>query len=273
MAFSVNTNPGAFVALQALSTTNSELAVTQKRINTGLKVAGSKDNSAVFQIAQNLRSDLGGLAAVKASLDRASSTLDIAITAAETVSDLVVELKEKAVAASDTGLDAASRAALANDYASIVAQIGTVVANAEFNGTNLLKATPDVVSAITNDVGTQTISVSGSSLVVGGANLTFAATITSAGDASTAVTAIETSITNINTVLSNLGSGARQIDTQRGFVDKLSDTIETGIGNLVDADLARESAGLQSLQVRQQLGLQALAIANQAPSAVLALFR
>lgn len=273
MAFSVNTNVGAFVALQSLSQTNRDLTVVQNRINTGQAVSGAKDNSAVFQIAQNLRSDLGGLNAVKQSLSNASSTLDIGIAAAETISDLVVELKEKAVAAADTGIDAASRAALANDYAAIVSQIGTVVANAEFNGTNLIKATPDSVSAITNDTGTQTISVAGSSLVVGGSNLTFAATITSAGDASTAVTAIETSLGNINTVLSTLGSGARQIETQANFVNKLSDTIETGIGNLVDADLARESARLQALQVRQQLGLQALSIANQAPAAVLALFR
>ena len=148
-----------------------------------------------------------------------------------------------------------------------------MIQNAEFNGTNLIKSTPDSVSAITNDTGTQTIAVAGSNLTVGGGSITVAASINSAGDASAAVTAIETSIGNVNTVLATFGSGSKQITTQANFVAKLSDTIETGIGNLVDADLARESARLQALQVRQQLGLQALSIANQAPSAVLALFR
>jgi flagellin len=73
--------------------------------------------------------------------------------------------------------------------------------------------------------------------------------------------------------MAKIGSGAKSVDAQRTFVDKLSDSIETGIGNLVDADLAKESANLQALQVKQQLGMQALSIANQAPSVVLSLFR
>ncbi len=273
MTFSVNTNPGAFIALQSLSKTNRELAVTQNRINTGLKVSGAKDDGAVFAIAQNLRSDLGGLNAVKSSLDRSSSALDIGIAAAESISDLLIELKEKAVAASDTGLDAASFSAIASDYAAIVSQIGQVISGAEFNGTNLVKTAPDGVSAIANDDGTQTIAVAGVDLNVGSSQLSFSATITSAGDAAAAVTTIATALANVNTVLVGFGSGLSKITTQRNFVDKLSDTIEIGIGNLVDADLARESADLQALQVKSQLGLQALSIANQAPAAVLSLFQ
>ncbi len=273
MAFSVNTNVGAFVALQSLSKTNSQLGTVQNRINTGLKVSGAKDDGAVFAIAQNLRADLGGLSAVKNSLSRASSALDIGIAAAESISDLLIDLKSKAVAASDTGLDSASFSALASDFAAIVSQIGQVISGAEFNGTNLVKTAPDGVSAIANDDGTQTIAVTGTDLSVGSSQLSFAATIADATAAAAAVTQIETALGNVNTVLVNFGSGLSKIEAQQSFVGKLSDTIEIGIGNLVDADLARESANLQALQVRQQLGLQALSIANQAPSAVLALFR
>ncbi|MEX1148148.1 MAG: flagellin, partial [Sphingomonadales bacterium] len=78
---------------------------------------------------------------------------------------------------------------------------------------------------------------------------------------------------NVNSALTKIGAGASALELQRNFADKLADSIETGIGNLVDADLARESARLQSLQVKQQLGVQALSIANQAPQSVLQLFQ
>ena len=116
MAFSVNTNAGAFAALQNLNKTNAQLKTTQTQINTGLKVSSAKDDAATFAIAQKLRSDVSGLNAVKSSLDRATSTIDVAIAAGEAVSDLLIELKEKAVAAKDSGLDTASRESLNNDF-------------------------------------------------------------------------------------------------------------------------------------------------------------
>ncbi|RMF06738.1 MAG: flagellin, partial [Alphaproteobacteria bacterium] len=153
-------------------------------------------------------------------------------------------------------------------------QITTIVSNAQFNGSNLIDGGTQFLKILLSDAGTQTFSVAHETLALGGSNITITAaqTFTTATTAASAVAAIETSLTNVNTVLATFGSAARTMETQRSFVDKLSDTIETGIGNLVDADLARESARLQSLQVRQQLGLQALSIANQAPSAVLSLF-
>jgi flagellin len=275
MVFTVNTNAGAFAALQNLNKTNSELARVQGRINTGLKVGGAKDNAAVFAIAQNLRSDVSGLGAVKGSLARAASALDVAIAAGEAVSDLLVAMKEKAVAAKDSGLDAASRQALSDDFTQLRDQITSIIENAEFNGTNAVRSGGEAVSAITDALGEKTISVPAQDLSLGGANIPLSAgqTIESAGAASVTVAFIEAAIENVNKALSSLGSGAMRLNVQRAFVDKLSDTIEVGIGNLVDADLAKEAANLQALQVKQQLGLQALSIANQRPQAILALFR
>ncbi|MCJ9430311.1 flagellin [Kordiimonas marina] len=275
MAFSVNTNAGAFLALQNLNSTSNSLKTVQSRINTGLKVASAKDNAAVYSIAQKLRGDVSGLTAVKSSLDRASSTLDVGIAAGEAVSDLLIQLKEKAVAAKDTGLDTASRSALNDDFKQLRDQITSIVSNADFNGTNVVKSGGSNVTAITNANGSNSISISAQDLSLGGGNVTITATtqISTATTAAAAVTAIDASIAKVNTALSALGSGSKRVDLQKTFVNKLSDSIQVGIGNLVDADLAKESANLQSLQVKQQLGLQALSIANQAPSTVLGLFR
>ena len=275
MAFSVNTNAGAFAALQNLNNTNAQLKTTQTQINTGLKVSSAKDDAATFAIAQKLRADVSGLNAVKSSLDRATSTIDVAIAAGEAVSDLLIELKEKAVAAKDSGLDTASRESLNNDFKQLRSQITSIVDNAEFNGTNAVKTSGTAIVAITNDTGSNKISIAAQDLSVSGTNVTLTSTqsIGTATAAGSVVTAIESSIANVNDALSALGSGAKRIELQRNFVDKLSDSIEVGVGNLVDADLAKTSANLQSLQVKQQLGLQALSIANQAPGTVLSLFR
>ena len=275
MAFSVNTNAGALTALQNLNKTTDMLNTVQNRINTGLKVASAKDNAAVFNIAQGLRGDLGGLNSVKSSIDRAVSTLDVAIAAGEAVSDLLIQLKEKAVAAKDAGLDADSRTALNDEYKELRNQITTIVDNAEFNGVNAVKSGGSSITAILNSDGSSTITIAAQALNLGGANVTIAAasSIGSAAVASSQLLLIEASISNVGTSLSKFGSGSARLELQKTFVGKLSDAIEVGIGNLVDADLARESASLQALQVRQQLGLQALSIANQAPGTVLSLFQ
>ncbi len=280
MAFSVNTNAGALFALQSLNKTNRQLDVTQGRINTGLKVASAKDNAAVFAIAQGQRADLAGLGQVKSSLDRASSSINVALAATEAVSDLLTQLKEKATAATDPGADAASRTAYNDEFKNLVAQIDTVVNNAEFNGVNAVKASGNAIAALTalpdgaNTAGAYSITIAATDLSAStGLGLASTVTVSTAAKASSALALITTAETTVNGMLSKLGAGAKRVDIQRDFTDKLSDAIEVGIGSLVDADLARESANLQSLQVRQQLGLQALSIANQAPGSVLSLFR
>ncbi len=272
MSFSVNTNTGAMAALQSLTATNKGLATVQGRINTGLSVASTKDDSASFTIAQTLRGDVGGLKAVTSSLSRAKSTVDVAVAGAEQISDLMNQMKTKALQASDAGIDADTRTALGKDFDALKDQINTIINSSEFNGTNLLKASGGTVAAL------QSTKTTASTLDV--ANQDFGAVVTALGATFTDAATAKTMVNNldaqqkvVNTKLSTLGSAARKVDSQMSFTSKLSDVIESGIGNLVDADLARESARLQALQVKQQLGLQALSIANQAPQSISQLFR
>lgn len=275
MTFSVNTNASALSALQNLNKTAARLENTQTAINTGMKVASSKDNGAVFAIAQSLRADVSGIRAATSSIDRALSTIEVAIAAGEAVSDLLIEMKEKAVAAKDQGLDTSSRTSLNNDFKQLRDQITSIVSNAEFNGTNVVKNSGQDIVAITNDSGSNTITVQAQDLSLAGNVVALGAgsSISTQDLASTSVTNLESSIQNVNASLSALGAGARRLELQKTFVGQLNDAIEVGIGNLVDADMAKASADLQSLQVKQQLGLQALSIANQAPQSVLGLFQ
>ena len=272
----INTNPGAMIALQNLNKTNADLQTVQQRINTGLAVSSAKDNGGVYAIAQSMRSDVGGYKAVTQSLDLAMSTVDVGLAAGEAISDLLVEMKEKALAGADSSLDTASRNALNEDFKALRDQIGTIVSNAEFNGMNLIDGsnTPGI-SALANADGSNKVTVDDENLSLGGSIVTLAATASfgTAAAASTAAATIETSLDNLNSALARLGTGSKALEVHKTFVGKLSDALEKGIGNLVDADLAKESARLQSLQVKQQLGIQALSIANSAPSTVLGYFR
>ena len=275
MPNSVNTNSGAMIALQNLNQTNSELMTVQGRISTGKKVASSKDNGAIWAIAQNQRGASNSLNAVRDSLQRAQSTVDVAIAGGETVSDLLLQMKEKALAASDTTLDSTSRSALSEDFKALRDQIAKSVTNADFNGANMIKASGSTIAALANADGSSKITVAAQSLALGGANVTVAATasLSTATIANTMIATVTTSITNVSTALAKLGTGSKALGSHLAFVDKLQDTMDAGIGNLVDADLAKESAKLQSLQTKQQLGVQALSIANGSSSMLLGLFR
>jgi flagellin len=275
MTIGVHTNKSALTALQNLNKTNDDLGDVQNRINTGLKIANAKDNAAVWAIAQGQRADIGALGAVRMSLERAQSIAEVSMTAGETVSDLLVELKSKVVAAMDTSLDTASRTALNSDFRSILRQLSQVVGNAEFDGANLLNGTIPNIQFLANADATQKITLSGQDMSLGGGLVTIAAaaSINTVTNATSILGQLNTSISLVNQSLGNLGSQAKQIEAHLNFVSKLTDVLETGVGNLVDADLAKESARLQALQVQQQLGAQALSIANQAPQVILQLFR
>ncbi|MFT3811656.1 MAG: flagellin [Micropepsaceae bacterium] len=274
MALGVNTNVGAMIALQNLNKTNSELDVVQNRINTGLKVATAKDNGGVYAIAQAMRGDVAALGAVGQSLSRAKSVLDVALAGSESISDLLVQMKEKAVAAADASTDTNARASLNEDFVALRKQIATIVSNSAFNGKNLIN-TGTGFAALASADGTQTISVNAENMSLGGSIITIAASgsIGTQAAASAMLATVGTSLTNANRALARLGSTSKRLDLQISFNTKVSDALTAGIGNLVDADLSVESARLQSLQVKQQLGIQALSIANSAPSTVLGLFR
>ncbi|SLN77141.1 flagellin [Oceanibacterium hippocampi] len=269
---SVNTNVGAMIALQNLNKTNNALEMTQNRINTGFKVSTAKDNGAVFAIAQTMRSEVAGIRSVKTALENGVSSVDVALSAGSGIAGLLIEMKEKAVLAADSGLTTDQRTALDNDFQALKTQITTIVNNAEFNGINMIKASGDDVVTIANSDGTNTITVAAQDLSLAGLSIT-SNDLTTGTNASTAITAVDAAITSLNTSLGSLGTGAKALEVHSSFVTELQDSLDRGIGNLVDADLAVESAKLQSLQVKQQLGLQALSIANQAPQSILSLFR
>ena len=276
MSLSVHTNKSALVALQNLNKTQADLQQVQGRITTGLMVNNASDNAAVWAIAQGQRADIGALNSVKMSLDRARSIAEVSATAGETVSDLLVQLKEKVVAAMDTSIDTAARTALDSDFKSILRQITQTVQNANFDGANLLDGSlPSNLKFLANADANAYITLSKQTLSLGGSIITIAATA-SLGTmtfATSILAQLSTSITLTNQALGNLGSQQKQIQGHATFVSKLTDVLITGVGNLVDADLAKESARLQALQVQQQLGTQALSIANSAPQIILRLFQ
>jgi flagellin len=279
---SVNTNVAAMAALQNLYSTQTELATTQNRINTGLKVASAKDDGAIWAVAQNQRATASSLDAVKDSLNRSISTVDVAMSAGESISDLLTQMKSKALAASDVTLDTNSRTAMSQDFSSLRNQIKTAIANASFNGANMITDStgtsppPTTVQALASADGKQSITVQAQDLSFGtqGALQSLStASLSTATISHNLLSVIDTAIAKVSSQLGSLGTGSKALASHLTFIGKLQDSINAGVGNLVDADLAKESAKLQSLQTKQQLGVQALSIANQSSSVVLSLFR
>jgi flagellin len=275
MSFSVNTNNGAAIALQYLTATQGQLDKTQSAINSGLKVANARDDGAIFAIAQNQRGQVAGYQSVIGSINNATSAVDVALSAGQSVSDLLIQMKQKALSAADSSLDTASRQALNANFTALRDQITTIVKNASFNGFNLVDGTTNQISALASSDGSRRITTAAQNMSLNGAivKVNASASIATQTAASTLVATIQTSLTNVNAALAKLSAGAAKFSIQGTFAQKLSDTLTQGIGNLVDANMAQESAQLQALQVRQQLGVQALAIANQAPQTILSLFR
>jgi len=275
MSFSVNTNTGAQIALQYLNATQGQLDQTQGAINSGLKVATAKDDGAIYAIAQNQRGAIAGFSSVVNSLNNGSSAIDVALSAGQSISDLLIQLKQQALSASDSSLDTASRQALNASFTALLGQITTIVKGATFNGSNLVNGSTNQITALAAADGTRRITTQAQNMSLSGSIVTLKSTasISTQTKASTLVATIQTSLTNVNSALAKLSAGAAKFSIQATFAQKLSDVLTTGIGNLVDANMAYESAQLQSLQVKQQLGVQALSIANQSPQTVLSLFR
>jgi flagellin len=272
MLNSINTNPGALLALQNLNATNTELSATQGRINTGKKIANAKDNGAIWSMAKMQSANASSLNAVKDSLQRGQSTIDVALAAGDTITDLLTKMKEKALAASDTSLNTASFNALKADFESLRDQIAKAASNAKFNGVSLADGTTTKLAFLANESGGN-FTVAARTLSLTGIGLTATSTFTTAATAKTMIATITTSLQTATNKLSSLGTSSVGLDTHLTFVGKLQDSLDAGVGNLVDADLAKESAKLQSLQTKQQLGVQALSIANQTPQSILSLFK
>jgi len=218
---------------------------------------------------------VAGFSSVINSLNNGSSAIDVALSAGQSISDLLIQLKQKALSAADSSLDTASRQALNSDFTALRDQISTIVKNAVFNGFNLVDGSTTQITALASADGARRITTQAQNMKLSGSIVTLKATstISTQAKASTMVATIQSSLTNVNSALAKLSAGAAKFSIQATFAQNLSDTLTIGIGHLVDANMAQESAKLQALQVKQQLGVQALSIANQAPQTLLGLFQ
>ncbi len=303
---SIKTNAASMTALQSLNMTNKSLLETQSRISTGLRVSSASDNAAYFAIATTMRSDNKALSTVQDALGLGAATVDIASTAIESSINVVDEIKAKLVAAREPGVD---RTKIQSEIAELQNQLQSIADSATFSGENLISVdsssagyntTKSIVSSFNRDGATVTIAtididVTATELfdandqsgildrdrTVGATTfkvttMTIGALTDSPADIATLdsyIQGVDDAISDMTDAATNLGSASARIDLQRDFVTELMQAIERGVGELVDADMNEESTKLQALQVQQQLGVQALSIANSSSQNILALFQ
>lgn len=273
---SILTNNSAMVALQTLKGINANLAKTQDEISTGKTVATAKDNAGVWATAKVLESDVSGFKALSNGLSVASSAVSTARGGAEKITDLLNKMRDSIVAAQN---DTADKVKLQADIAQMRSQITTVVGTAQYNGLNLLDnsvtGTFDVVASLSRTGATTTagtIQISPQDLRTATLGID-AIDVSAAGGAATALTAIDTALQTATNAAASFGSAGKRLELQTQFLSELQDSLKSGIGALVDADMEEASARLQALQTQQQLGVQALSIANQGPQTILSLFK
>jgi len=269
---SINTNIGAFVALQNLNAVNSRLDTVQNRVSTGLKVNSAVDDASSFAIAQGVRGNLKAFEAVSQGLANGRGVATVTLAGATAISDLLGDIQKKITEGQNAGNTTEQQAILNNDFRNLISQINTFITNSTYNGRNLLSAASTSINVIGNVDGTTLTIRSNSNFAFHSTNLG-AQNISSTIAATTALSALFLATASINTVLGNLGADTRTLSFQETFISKLSDAVSEGLGSIVDADLAKESSRLQALQVQQQLSVQTLNIANQKPSGLLSLFR
>ena len=302
---SLLTNNAALTVLQNLSQVQKDLEATQGRISSGMRVKTAADNAAYWSIATTMRSDNSALSAVKDALGIGASTLGVATSALNATIDVIGQIKTKLVAAREPGVD---RTKVQSEIAQLQKSLSEIAGSASFNGENWLSqdssaagynATKSVVASFarigtavtlgTIDIDTSVIKLydandqSGifdKSRTVGGTTADFASMdISSLTDSSADLQTLDDYITMSDNVLSEassaaaeLGASSHRISIQQDFVSNLMDSITTGVGQLIDADMTKESTKLQALQAQQQLGIQSLSIANSATQQILKLF-
>jgi flagellin len=272
---SILTNNSAMVALQNLKTINSGLAKTQNKISTGKSVASAKDNSAIWAISKVMESDVSGFQAITESLALGESTVAVASSGAEQITEILKEMKQKVVAATGENVD---HAKITADVDELKAQVTSIISASQFNGSNLLNTDGGDITVLSSLDRDNTGTVTASNITVSSvdfeSNLDLTAIdVTSSTAADASLEEIEALIQTAVDGAAALGASSKRIGDQSNFVSKVMDSMKSGIGSMVDADMEEASARLQALQVQQQLGVQSLSIANQAPQALMTLFR
>ncbi len=279
---SVNTNMGAMVALQSLQSTNSQLQAVQKKISTGYRVADATDDGAAYAVAQGVRSSVGALTSANTQLGNVAGLLSTTMAGLNNVSNTMISMRNVLVKLSDGTTTGTDRANYTRQFSSMVANVKSFIQDAAYNGKNLIgnltgsNGTFTRVSVARNESGsTFGIATFSGSALYG----SIAFTSTQLGGASTVqalITAGGTFLSKFNALgkeLNTIGSAVNYVKNQVSYNSDKIDALNGGLGSLVDADLAKESAQLQALQIRQQLGTQALTLSNQAPSQLLSLFK
>jgi len=276
---SILTNNSAMNALSTLRNVNSNLSETQNRISTGMKVNSAKDNASYFSISTTMKSEGGMNKAVNEGLTLTKNSVSTARLGAETMVDLSQQFVDRLAFAQTEGVDQAD---VQKELTSLAAQMATAINQSSFNGENLISAAgagaKEVVSGVSRSGATlSTTKISFTSTDLEAVQTTFAAiaidNTTTAADLELALTNAEGYLSAVTDAATDLGIAEKQVETQQNFLSELGDRLDSGVGSMVDADMEKEAARLQSLQVQQQLSTQSLSIANQAPQNILSLFR
>jgi len=272
----IHTNPGALVAQATLRNISDTLDKVSKQVQTGYKVADAKDDASTFAVAQGLRNNIASLGAVQQGLSGAIGLAEVGLAGGTAVSNLFTQIKAKITQLSDGTVQGATRTTYSADLAALATQAKSLISQAAFNGTKLLTNT--TVNNFIADVNGGVIPIAGVNISAQAAafSVSASAAITSTAaqaQLTAAGSTLNAFITATNTALSSISSALRSVESQNNFTKSISDATEKGLGALVDADLAKSSSKLQALQAQQQLATQAITIANQAPSTLLALFK
>jgi flagellin len=275
MTISVQNNSAALSALQNLNRSNDQLADVQQQISTTLSVAQPKDNPLVWATAQGQKIGVDGLAAVTESLNRASSISDVALSAGQSVIDLLNRIKTDVLSAQDPQLDPQSRASLNTDFTGLLQRITQTLSSASFDGANLLDGSSGDLRFLATADASQSVTLPTKNLSLGGGIITLSstATINSTQAASAVVALVDASLANVTAALADIGDRSKLISAHNTLVQNLSNVLSEGTANLTSADTAADSARLAALQVQQQLSEQSLNVANAMPNVLLSLFR
>jgi flagellin len=273
MTSSINTNLSALVALRTLNSVQRDLAVSQKRVSTGYNVADAFDNGAIFAVAQGIRNSIAGVAATNSQLNGAQGLISVTNAALTTVSDLMTQVRDILTRLSDQSIASDTRNQLATQFFSLVSTINSNLSTAQYQGTTLIGTSGTI--GVIQDVLANQLTLTGQTSTLGTviSNLSVAS-FTSATSAGTFL--LNTFLSELNLVATSLnvvGSLNQRLANQVQYNQSIEDALTAGLGALVDANLPAESARLQSLQIKQQLATQSLAIANQGPAVLLTLFR
>ena len=272
MSNSINTNVGAMVALASLRTTQSALQVASKQVQTGYRVADAQDDASTFSVAQGIRGNLQAFQAVQGSLANGVGLGTVTQAALTNISNLIGNLQAKITQLADGSIGNNQRTIYAADFSAMTSQISNFITQANYNGVNLL-SNNSAAKTFLSDTSASTLTVSTGSTVFTAFTTFTTSSVSTVSGATAALTSLNTFANTVAAVLGTNAADTRSLQLQSNFVNAVVDATTTGLGAIVDADIGKASASVQALQVRQQLGIQSLSIANQQPSVLLGLFR